>query len=171
MIRFGYIGTKQVITQRYSLINIAGGKILFQGGAGFAKGISFDNSGEMTIGDGLSVNNNCMISCDDSLTIGNNVMLGDSIIIRDNDGHTVYKDGLAKSNKKPIVIGNNVWIASHSKILKGAKIGDGSVIAFNSLVTRKFADDNVLIAGNPAKIAQRNIAWTVKMQPEGTKLE
>lgn len=168
MIRFGYTGTRQVIPNRYSLINIAVGSIRFLGEAGFARGISLDNSGEMIVGARLSVNNNCMISCDCKMNIGNNVMLGDSITIRDNDGHSVYKDGIAKSNKRPIIIGDNVWIASHSNVLKGAQIGAGSVVAFNSLVTRIFEDKNVLLGGNPAVIIQKNISWSVKMQPEGT---
>jgi maltose O-acetyltransferase len=52
---------------------------------------------------------------------------------------------------KPITIGNDVWIGGTSVICPGVTIGDRVVIGAGSVVTKSFPDD-VVIAGNPAKI-------------------
>ena len=50
-----------------------------------------------------------------------------------------------------ITIGNDVWIGAHSVILGGTTIGDGAVIAANSVVTKDIAP-YAIVAGTPAKI-------------------
>ena len=50
----------------------------------------------------------------------------------------------------PVSIGNDVWIGSRSLILDGVSIGNGSVIAANSVVTKDVAPYSV-IGGVPAK--------------------
>ena len=50
-----------------------------------------------------------------------------------------------------IEIGNDVWIAAGAHILRGVKIGDGAVIAANSVVT-KDVPPYAIVAGVPAKI-------------------
>ena len=57
-------------------------------------------------------------------------------------------------SKKDVIIGNNVWIGWGSIILKGTIIGDNCVIGAGSLVSGEFPD-NVVIAGNPARIIKR----------------
>jgi maltose O-acetyltransferase len=52
---------------------------------------------------------------------------------------------------KPIVIGNNIWIASNVVITGGVHIGNGSVIAAGSVVTHDIPE-NVLAAGVPCKV-------------------
>lgn len=162
MIRLGKGGTKQVVENRNSLIFIGEGRLIFKGAAGFAAGFSLDfSSGELIFGRNFSTNKNSFISCSRGITFGDNVMLGDNCVIRDSDGHTVYKDGHAKRSQKPISIGNHVWIASHAHVLKGSIIPDNSIVAYRSLVTRIFTTPNSLIAGCPAKEIQTGITWGV----------
>ena len=52
---------------------------------------------------------------------------------------------------KPISIGNNVWIGGNSVICPGVTLGNNVVVGAGSVVTKNFPD-NVVIAGNPAKI-------------------
>ena len=54
------------------------------------------------------------------------------------------------------VIGDNVWIGSHSIILpKVEMIGKNSIVASGSIVT-KDVPENSIVAGNPAKIISAN---------------
>lgn len=71
-------------------------------------------------------------------------------------GHT-HTDVFNKFNgdghpqtKGDVIIGNDVWIASHVTIMSGVKIGDGAVIAANSHVV-KDVEPYSIVGGNPAK--------------------
>ena len=53
-----------------------------------------------------------------------------------------------------IVIEDNVWIGMESLILGGVTIGENSVVAARSVVT-KDVPPNMLVAGVPAKIVKK----------------
>ena len=52
---------------------------------------------------------------------------------------------------EPIIIGNDVWVATNVKIMQGVTVGDGAVIAQESFVT-KDVPPYAMIGGHPAKI-------------------
>ena len=60
--------------------------------------------------------------------------------------------------KKRISIGNEVWIGNRAMILKGVTIGNGAVIAADSVVTHDVPAYSV-VAGNPAKVIKENVVW------------
>lgn len=73
------------------------------------------------------------------------------------------------SQRKGIIVGNDVWIGMGAYIMPGVKIGNGVTIAANSVVTKDVKDYNI-VAGCPAKVIKRkhseeqiqklnNIAW------------
>ncbi|RXZ78249.1 acyltransferase [Paenibacillaceae bacterium] len=51
---------------------------------------------------------------------------------------------------KPIIVGNGTWIGTRSTILGGVTIGEGCIIAANSLVN-KDCEPNSIYAGVPAR--------------------
>jgi len=55
---------------------------------------------------------------------------------------------------KPVIIGHDVWIAAHSVILPGITIGDGSVVAAGSVVTKNIPPLSI-VAGVPAKVMKK----------------
>lgn len=56
-----------------------------------------------------------------------------------------------KISKGAIEIGNDVWIGTQCVILSGAKIGDGAIIAANSVVTGEIPP-YAIAGGSPAKV-------------------
>lgn len=50
-----------------------------------------------------------------------------------------------------VKIGNNVFVGMNTTILKGVEIGNNVIIGANSLVNKNIPD-NVVVAGNPARI-------------------
>ena len=51
---------------------------------------------------------------------------------------------------KPILIERNVWIAA-AAVIGGVTVGENSVVAAGSVVTRNVAP-NTLVGGNPARV-------------------
>ena len=88
------------------------------------------------------------------IRIGNNVLCGANAIITDNDWHSDRSNSLPK----PVIIEDNVWIGVNTTILKGVTIGDNSIIAAGSVVT-KSVPPNTLAGGNPAKIIKEIDGW------------
>lgn len=66
------------------------------------------------------------------------------------------------SSNGNVTIGNDVWIALNTLILSGVSIGDGAIIAANSVVT-KDVEPYAIVGGNPAKkIKDRFDAKTIE---------
>ena len=59
-----------------------------------------------------------------------------------------------KSEKKSILIGENVWIGARAVLLDGACIGEGSVVGAAAVVDFKVPPYTV-VAGNPARAVSR----------------
>ncbi len=95
------------------------------------------------------------------VTIGNDSMLSKGIFIRATDGHLIFDINTKKliNPEKDIKIGNHVWIGQNVTLLKGSCINDNCVIGASSLVNKVFSENNVIIAGNPAKIIKKDIYW------------
>ena len=53
-----------------------------------------------------------------------------------------------------IIIGNDVWLGAGCIILKGAKIGNGSIVAAGAVVTKGDYPERSILAGNPARIVK-----------------
>ncbi|QLE65904.1 Maltose O-acetyltransferase [Furfurilactobacillus rossiae] len=54
----------------------------------------------------------------------------------------------------PITIGDSAWFGGHVTVLPGVTLGNNVVVGAGSVVTKSFGD-NVVIAGNPARIIKR----------------
>lgn len=94
-----------------------------------------------------------------SITIGKDCMFSNNIIVRTSDSHPIYKDGQRINPPAPIVIGNHVWIAPETTILKGVVVGDNCILASKSLLTKSVAE-SCLVAGLPAKVVKTGVNWT-----------
>lgn len=53
--------------------------------------------------------------------------------------------------RKPMNIGNDVWIGSNAIIKTGIIVGNGAIIGANSIITED-VDDYAIVAGNPARL-------------------
>ena len=81
-----------------------------------------------------------------------------NVIISDNNhGELCFEERMISpsrrklTSKGEITIGNNVWIGDKVAVLSGVHIGDGVIVAANSVVTHD-VPDYTIIAGNPAKV-------------------
>jgi acetyltransferase-like isoleucine patch superfamily enzyme len=111
------------------------------------------DEGKIKIGDYVLISPGCRISAGAGITIGNSVMIANGVYIADSDWHGVYDRTKRSDQDTPIVIKDNAWIGDHATVLKGVTIGQNSIVGACAVVTRD-VPDNVVVAGNPAKIVK-----------------
>jgi acetyltransferase-like isoleucine patch superfamily enzyme len=116
--------------------------------------ISAGGKGSVLIGKGVLVDDFTFIMAHEKIEIGKNSKIASFCFITDfNHRYDDKKMPIAKQGyvTDPIMIGDNVWIGTHSVILPGVKIGNNSVIGAGSVVTRSIPANSVAV-GNPAKV-------------------
>lgn len=99
-----------------------------------------------------------------ALRIGKDSLLADQVEITTSDMHSIVDvaSGARLNPARDIDIGERVWIGQRAIVLKGARIGDGSVIGAAAVVTGEIPE-NCVAAGNPARIVRRNASWNFKL--------
>lgn len=88
------------------------------------------------------------IACSTKISLGERVRCSPNTWIIDTDGH--WDDPRTGPNA-PVSIGNGVWLGANVSVMKGVSIGDNTVVAAGSLVTRSLPA-NVVAGGTPAKV-------------------
>jgi acetyltransferase-like isoleucine patch superfamily enzyme len=108
---------------------------------------------KISFGNYIKVNNNFSVVSEKSIIIKDNVIIGYNCRISDSNFHDL--DPKRRLKKDPdiqeVIIGSNVFLGNDVTVLKGVCIGDNSVVAAGSIVTKSFPE-NVIIGGVPAKI-------------------
>ena len=103
---------------------------------------------EITVGRNVFVNQNCTFYDLGGLDIADDVMIGPNVNIL-TAGHPLEPSRRrATTIGKPIVI---AWIAAGATIIGGVTVGENSVVAAGSVVTRD-VPPNTLVGGNPARV-------------------
>ena len=114
--------------------------------------------------------NGALVMAEERIEIGSYCLISWNVGIADSDFHPLapaerlvdakalapFLEGRPprpKLKTAPVIIGDNVWIGMNATILKGTVVGENSVIAAGSVVT-KSVPPNVVVAGNPAVVVK-----------------
>jgi acetyltransferase-like isoleucine patch superfamily enzyme len=107
--------------------------------------------------DGVSIEDDCHIASANFISFGKNVMVASKVYISDHSHGTTSSADLVIApklrtmiSKGAIIIEDDVWIGEGASILAGVRIGRGSVIGANSVVTKNVQPYSV-VGGIPAK--------------------
>lgn len=104
------------------------------------------------LGKNVFMNFNCCVLDVAKVKIGNNVLIGPNVQIYTATHPIDIKTRNSwLESAKPVNIGHDVWIGGGAIINPGVTIGNGAVIGSGSVVTKDIPE-NVVVAGNPAKI-------------------
>ncbi len=117
-------------------------------------------AGVVTIGDRTSFFSDCIIS--GAVKIGSDCLFANNVTvlsgthqirgggtIRENDAAYVRSSDYCRYD--PISIGEDSWLGANSVILPGVRLGKGTVVGANTVVTKSFPD-YVILGGVPARI-------------------
>ena len=110
---------------------------------------------QISVGENFFANFDCVFLDAAPIQIGDNCMIGPKTCIYA-ISHPLDPIERQKGIGLPlkVIIGNNVWIGGGVTILPGVNLGNNVVVGAGSVVTKSFGD-NVVIAGNPAKIIKK----------------
>jgi acetyltransferase-like isoleucine patch superfamily enzyme len=106
---------------------------------------------DIRVGRNVFVNQNCTFYDLGGLDIADDVMIGPNVSLI-TSGHPLEPSRRrAFTIAKPIVIERNVWIGAGATIIGGVTVGENSVVAAGSVVTKN-VPANILVGGNPARV-------------------
>ena len=113
---------------------------------------------EIVIGDNVTMGKYSYISCANRVEVGNGVMISTNAFVTDNvhgqsklDELDIPPSDRMIFSKGPVVLGDNVWLGRNVVVMPNVKIGKGSVIGANAVVTHDIPDYSIA-AGVPAKV-------------------
>lgn len=112
------------------------------------------NYGKHTkIGKNVFINFDCVFLDLGGITIDDGVLIAPKVSLL-SESHPISPDQRHSLVPKPIHIKKNAWIGAGATILQGVTIGENSVVAAGSVVS-KDVPDNVVVGGIPAKMIKK----------------
>lgn len=152
------MGTASRITENGCILNVAGNSNDITVGAHtWLEGrlLTYPTGGKISVGEWCYIGQRTEVWSMSSVVIGDRVFISHDVNIHDTNSHsldagerhghfqhiqgkgipTAWSD-LPGVRSAPIVIEDDVWIGFKCTIFKGVRIGKGSVIAANSIVTK-----------------------------------
>ncbi len=116
----------------------------------------------------FDLNFQCNLASGKKIIIGKDCMFSYNIVLQGSDGHSIFDVSSGKrineindfNNKNDLMVfGEHVWVGRNSMVLYGTNIGEGSIIGAGSVVKGRFFN-NCTVAGTPANVIRRNVAWS-----------
>lgn len=119
---------------------------------------SLNKAPEIVIGSYSQIGESAHITASNSIFIGDGFLSGKYLLITDNSHGSNTLEECSMSpikrdivSKGAVIIGKNVWVGDKVSIMPNVRIGDGAIIAANSVVTKDVPPYSI-VGGNPAKV-------------------
>lgn len=141
----------------------------------FGAGVSFKQSGLVTVrGEACELNVGRETSFEQArlnvgerghhLRIGEDCMFAYDVEVRTTDGHALLDARTSEriNEARSVEIGDHVWVAAHTLVLKGVTLGDGAVVAAGAVVARS-VPAGCVVGGNPAKVLREDVTWSRRL--------
>lgn len=155
----------------HSSVKIAGAKIvglveIGEGSRLAGPGVKVRAASKVTIGRFSTINgpNTDIVSLINPVTIGSFCSIARNVSIQEFNHrydrlstyhmhHNIFKETRTSDlySNGPVEIGNDVWVGTQCVITSGAKIGNGAVVAANSVVIGE-VPPFAIVAGSPARV-------------------
>lgn len=109
--------------------------------------ITIDKDAKLVLGKNVGLSNS-IIYCSKQIEIGDDTLIGGDCKIIDMDFHPInplerVNKNYSNVKKKPIKIGDNVFVGMNTIVLKGSRIGDNSIISAGSIVSNDIPENEI----------------------------
>ena len=145
----GVFFERNVALMRYPKQISIGDQVVVKEGA---KICPCNEQAKVSIGDRTTVGYHTFIFASEGICIGHDCLIAPFVYLVDSD-HGIDRNtpiNQQPNQTAPIVIGNDVWIATGAKILKGVTVHDGAIIAAGAIVNQD-VPPYAIVGGIPAK--------------------
>lgn len=101
---------------------------------------------EIAIGDD-SRNNGAVIHAQSLVEIGRRVLIAAQATVMDSNAHKSFPAhlrGVSRDTPTPVIIEDDVWVGLNAVVLPGSRIGKGSIIGANAVVSGQIPEDSIV---------------------------
>lgn len=117
---------------------------------------------EVTIGDGCAFTHHTRVFLHEPgrISIGAGCLVASGTLLMNSDIHPMFdlRTGERLNAARDVSIGSRVWLGAEMTALKGAAVGEGSVVGYRSVVTGPIPA-NSLAVGTPARVVRAGVRW------------
>jgi acetyltransferase-like isoleucine patch superfamily enzyme len=117
------------------------------------------------VGDRTHIGGGTLLDASTEIVVGDDVLIAFGALIMDHDSHSLDFDhrrhdvgewiqgrkDWSHVPRSAVRVGDKVWVGTRAIVLKGVHLGEGSVVAAGSVVTRD-VPAWTLVAGSPARV-------------------
>jgi acetyltransferase-like isoleucine patch superfamily enzyme len=154
--KFKSIGKKCSLGSKIT-ITVLDNNIQLSNNVAIRNNVIIGGRGELTIGRNTVINEQSIIACYEKVEIGEDVMFAPRCYVLDIDHAYSNKEiPISKQGYKtsPVKIGDGVWLGTQVVVTRGVVIGEGAIVAANSVVTKDIPPYTIA-AGIPAKVIKK----------------
>ena len=163
---FAHFGNSVIMWKPYTLLGTQniyiGNNVVIESGVQLVTYSTKDYKPEIHISDNTLIRRNSHITAINKIRIGKNVLTGTNVLISDNEHGESSRQNMNVQprlrqlvSKGEVIIEDNVWIGNNVCLFGGVRIGMGSIIGANTVVTKDIPPYSIA-AGVPAKIISHN---------------
>jgi acetyltransferase-like isoleucine patch superfamily enzyme len=117
---------------------------------------SIRNAQNVYVGKNSHINHQCCVWAGENskIILGDNLLMGPGVCLFSGNHSMNQGQPMTFQERKEasIVIGDDVWLGAHVIVTAGTQIANGVVVAAGAVVTRSITEEDVIVAGIPAKI-------------------
>jgi acetyltransferase-like isoleucine patch superfamily enzyme len=113
--------------------------------------IAVYGTGVIEVGPKSFVGHHGTLAAHESIELGRGVYLAELVSIRDHDHEVGSAPSSGRVSVSPVVIAADAWLGAKATVLRGARIGEATVVGANSVVSGELPARSVC-AGAPARV-------------------
>jgi acetyltransferase-like isoleucine patch superfamily enzyme len=113
--------------------------------------IAIYGSGRIELGAGSFLGHRCTLAAHRSIVVGKGAFLAELVSIRDHDHRVGAPPSSGQFNVAPVTIAADAWIGTKVTLIRGASVGEATVVGANAVVRGELPPRTVC-AGIPAQV-------------------
>jgi acetyltransferase-like isoleucine patch superfamily enzyme len=149
------VGARVSVGRGCRLILDPGGRLVLADGCSVDDGgtLAVYRGGRLQLGEGCFVGHHATLAARDSIELGAGTFLAELVSVRDHDHAVGLPPSSGQVDITPVRIGADAWLGAKVTVLRGARVGDRTVVGANAVVRGELPAD-VVAVGAPARVVR-----------------